>query len=137
MRTCREKRISWDGDTRKISWLLHTKRGAIEFHITVYSGKLAKDPLFTRDGTTYEGEPCYPFGFEVHSRTPPSYDDDAEPDHDDCTVLGGRCWHDGSSLAASEFFTVWDQSDEDAFRECKAWADSHLSPTQQKTEEEG
>ena len=41
-------------------------------------------------------------GLEFHSVT--QRGDDA-PDHVDCPLTGGRCWHDGTSLYARE--TVW------------------------------
>lgn len=41
-------------------------------------------------------------GLELHSIYPKG--DDA-PDHIDCPLTGGRCWHDGTSLYASE--TLW------------------------------
>lgn len=39
-------------------------------------------------------------GVEVHSRKP-MYGDSA-PSHDECWLIGGPCWHDGSSLYFSE-----------------------------------
>ena len=36
-------------------------------------------------------------GIECHAAT-----GEGEPSHDPCWVLGGRCWHDGSSLQFSE-----------------------------------
>lgn len=41
-------------------------------------------------------------GVEQHSRTPFSYSGE-QPDHDDCWLLQCPCWHDGSSLYASEY----------------------------------
>jgi hypothetical protein len=40
-------------------------------------------------------------GIEEHRRIPPSYRKDG-PDHEQCHLLTGPCWHDGSSLYASE-----------------------------------
>ncbi len=39
-------------------------------------------------------------GVEVHSRTP-MYGDE-KPSHDECWLIGGPCWHDGTSLYFSE-----------------------------------
>lgn len=44
----------------------------------------------------------YSGGLEVHWRTPPEYKKDDAPDHDNCWLLNGPCWRDGSSLEASE-----------------------------------
>lgn len=59
-----------------------------------------------------------PFGLEIHHRNAPEHALDSEPDFDDCWLIGGNCWHDGSSLMASEWaeqhipygamHTVWD-----------------------------
>ena len=43
-------------------------------------------------------------GIEIHYRQPPHYMEDDPPSHENCMFLGGPCWHDGSSHAASE---VW------------------------------
>jgi len=40
-------------------------------------------------------------GIEVHSKKP-MYGCDRPPSHTDCWLLGGDCWHDGSSLYFSE-----------------------------------
>ena len=47
----------------------------------------------------YEGE-IYYGGVEEHRRTAP--DGMSAPDHTDCPILHGSCWHDGTSLWASE-----------------------------------
>lgn len=41
-------------------------------------------------------------GLEIHYRAPPDYMRDAEPSHKECWLLKAPCWHDGSSLCASE-----------------------------------
>src|SRR5262245_5119155 len=47
-------------------------------------------------------------GVEIHYRQPPSYMLDDPPSNEHCWLLGGPCWHDGSSLRASEeFIPVW------------------------------
>ena len=109
-----EKRESCRRGTtdRRMSWIVHGKTLSVEFWIQV-GHKSAFDPQ------TYKGEPCWPGGFEVHGR---SGDGDGSPG---CSVLGGQCWHDGSSLSASEFFETWDQSDEQAIHECARWVCSH------------
>lgn len=44
-------------------------------------------------------------GIEQHGRKP-LYDwsDPKVPDNNDCWLLGGPCWHDGSSLVAEEVY---------------------------------
>lgn len=52
-------------------------------------------------------EPSFSFGdryiggVEVHYRAP-MYDWDKKPHHNNCWLLNGPCWHDGSSLYFSE-----------------------------------
>lgn len=43
-------------------------------------------------------------GIEVHYRSPPVYMNDSAPSHDYCEILKCPCWHDWSSLQASD---VW------------------------------
>lgn len=40
-------------------------------------------------------------GIEVHSATP-LYQSDLEPSDTQCWLIGGKCWHDGTSLWAIE-----------------------------------
>lgn len=44
-------------------------------------------------------------GLEIHYFDPPEYMKEYPPSHIDCPYTGGRCWHDGTSLYASE--TLW------------------------------
>lgn len=43
-------------------------------------------------------------GIESHKRTKPDWSDNEKPDNEDCWLLKGPCWHDGSSLQASEYY---------------------------------
>jgi hypothetical protein len=43
-------------------------------------------------------------GIEVHWRTQPSWSNSSEPDHERCWLLDGPCWHDGSSLEATDYW---------------------------------
>lgn len=65
-------------------WEVRSQHGGIHFHASLTDGY---DPS------------C---GLEFHSVVPVG--DDA-PFHIDCPITGGRCWHDGTSLYASE--TLW------------------------------
>jgi len=44
----------------------------------------------------------YSGGIEIHYRTPPEHMADDAPSSDDCWLLKCPCWHDGSSLQATE-----------------------------------
>lgn len=43
-----------------------------------------------------------PYGIEYHFRTPPEYSAGKPADHENCWLIGGPCWHDGSSMAADD-----------------------------------
>ena len=73
-------------------WSCVGSRGAIHVHITDYGEKHAAEY-----GNRYSG------GIEIHYRQPPSYMD-TPPSQNKCWLLGGPCWHDGSSLQASEYW---------------------------------
>ena len=82
-------------------WSIVGAAGGIHLHITDYG-----DP---RDcgGTRYQG------GVEVHWRHPPPSLAGDPPSHDQCWLLGCPCWHDGSSLQASErYIPVWETGGE-------------------------
>lgn len=44
-------------------------------------------------------------GLEFHHTEAAHYRCEEAPDHVNCPLTGGRCWHDGTSLYATE--TVW------------------------------
>ncbi len=64
-------------------WSLIGAHGGLHLHI----GEFAEDS-----------------GIEVHYRTPPDYMENQPPSDDHCWLLKTPCWHDGSSLQATE---VW------------------------------
>lgn len=72
-------------------WTVIGRHGAMHFHVTD-AGKEHADKY----GDQYSG------GLEVHYRSPPDYMQDDAPSQDKCWLLGCPCWHDGTSLYASE-----------------------------------
>lgn len=93
-------------------WVVYNKKGAIDLHIT----------------HNKELNNCYG-GVEKHSHTPFSYSK-ASPDHTNCMILGGNCWHDGSSLAADiavELFKAKQLTNEVAWSIAKDFMESWLS----------
>ena len=66
------------------------RQGAIHFHVTEY----------LEDGFMKGHEPSG--GLEMHYRTPPDYMADQAPSDDRCPFIHQPCWHDGTSLYASE-----------------------------------
>ncbi len=116
----REKRITYEKGCRRIRWIVYDPDSglACEFAIHEWDEDVVRQAPMLRD-RTINGKPCSAMGFEVHSPKP-MYGD-KEPDHELCGTLMGPCWHDGSSLSASEFLARWGGSDEEAFREVEHW----------------
>ena len=83
-------RITREDDYEK-RWIVVGTLGAIDFH---YSH--AHLEVTRRFGVAG--------GVEFHYRAAPEYMESDEPSHDQCWILGGRCWHDGTSLWASEYW---------------------------------
>ena len=64
------------------NWEFRSARGGVHFHASITEGY---------------GPSC---GLEKHSVVP-LYGGNA-PDHIDCPITGGRCWHDGTSSYATD-----------------------------------
>lgn len=80
----RRDKVVTDYETR---WAVIGPLGAVDFHCS-------NTPVghgFGRIG-----------GIEEHRRAPADYQRADEPSHTDCRLLDGNCWHDGSSLYASD-----------------------------------
>jgi hypothetical protein len=70
-------------------WELVGPEGGIHFHVSI-------DPDRKYDPTA---------GLEFHHAARANYDPNRAPDHIKCPLIGEPCWHDGTSLYASE--TLW------------------------------
>jgi hypothetical protein len=68
-------------------------RGAIHFHVSDMGEKQVKE---------YNLDQRFSGGLECHYRTPPDYMAHSAPSQDKCWLLCCPCWHDGTSLYASE-----------------------------------
>ena len=100
----------WIGSWRH-QWQVVGRFGGVHFHVTEYL-----------EGTCKDLAPSG--GVETHWRTPPDYMADQAPHYTDCPVIGGLCWHDGTSLGAEPFINAWQRGDEDyIWRELQQWAD--------------
>ena len=69
--------------------------GGVEFVFNCYPEPLSR----------YEESSWQASGFEYHWKRhskPDYFKDEDEAPHNDCTITGGECWHDGTSLWASE-----------------------------------
>lgn len=72
-------------------WTCIGRHGAVHFHVIDHGEDYAK-----KHGGRYSG------GLEFHYRQPPDYMSNDAPSHEKCWLIGGACWHDGSSLYAQE-----------------------------------
>jgi len=56
----------------------------------------------------YDNRENWSAGLETHHRQPPEYMADDAPSHEKCWLIGGACWHDGTSLYAEEhYLPMW------------------------------
>lgn len=62
-------------------WELRSEHGGVHFHISVVPDSQHQSA-----------------GLEFHRVV-----GDGAPDHIDCFLTGGRCWHDGTSMYATDF----------------------------------
>lgn len=74
-------------------WTVIGRHGAIHFHVSDMGEETANKHGLDR----YSG------GLEVHYRVPPDYMAEDAPSQDNCWLIGCPCWHDGTSLYASEY----------------------------------
>lgn len=74
-------------DSVQHHWELVGPDGGIHFHVSMYR----------------EHEPSC--GLEFHHSARARYSCDEAPHHTQCPLIGEPCWHDGTSLYASE--TIW------------------------------
>ena len=89
----RHHRYSWTkplGSVRH-NWELVGPLGAVNFHVSLTAG--------------YSPSCGLEFHHNEAFRANTGYRADEAPDHINCPLTGGRCWHDGTSLYASE--TLW------------------------------
>ena len=114
-------------------WSVVGARMGIHVHI----GDMGEEYAKKYGGKRYSG------GIEIHYRQPPDWLRDDLP-HKSCWLLGGPCWHDGSSLQASEIWIpFWLQDPHDherMFREIERElemreADAHEQTMRQKLSE--
>jgi len=87
----RHHKYIWTKPFRNVRhhWELVGPRGGIHFHATI-------DEKY--------GDSC---GLEYHHSEPVGPYEHTAPHHKDCPVIGGNCWHDGTSLYANETLWPW------------------------------
>lgn len=135
----REKVVAYgtDGEVSRVAWFRHEPEFSVEFHISNRPAHLRDDAMFgvcravTIGGAGQVWICDCPGGVELHSRTPTYHDADAGPDFEHCSALRGPCWHDGSSLAASEFAAGWSGDDESVWMLLEQWVRSENSSRQE------
>ena len=82
----RHHKYTWSNPFGSVNhrWTLLAPVGAIDFRVTVING---------------HGPSA---GLEFHHCESANYRPDTAPDHIDCPLTGGRCWHDGTSMYAMD-----------------------------------
>lgn len=113
MRKYKHHKYTWSRPFLSIRhhWELVGPKGAMHFHVSI-----------TDDG---EYDPAC--GLEFHHLS-----GEGAPDHVNCPLTGGQCWHDGTSLYASD--TVWPMVEpilrtgnhDEIFRLLEGLADDHF-----------
>ena len=73
------------------------EHGGVEFVFVCHNKALLPGYEWDNHIDTYGVE----YHWKRHNR-PEYYQDTDKPHHTDCTVTGGECWHDGTSLWAKE-----------------------------------
>ena len=90
-----------DGRRFTHMWSFRTTLGGVHLHL--FEAKLPSDIV-----------PEWLGGYEAHYLSPPDYMPKDTPSQEHCWLLEARCWHDGTSLWASEFWVpFWRQAPND------------------------
>lgn len=113
----------WYSDGR-VEWAVTGIYGTLSFHVTTY--------LLGEEVRRWGGVEAH---YNETSR--PSYMANKPPDYTDCHMNGGRCWHEGTSLWADEYWIpkVLHRGDEAIFEELEKHYENKLSPEQPDTED--
>jgi len=112
-------------DSYETRWILVGPLGAVDFHCTNLA-MLAR----IRNAANMRGLPRSG-GVEYHHRAAPEYLFGKDAAHEHCWILGGPCWHDGTSLWASEHWIPLLERDgeDEIWRELHATYTRHEWPT--------
>lgn len=91
-----------------------TKRpGEALVHCWTCVGPLGGVHLHVRDCMPGDDWTRFLGGLEFHYRTPPGYLAKDPPSHEKCWLIDAPCWHDGTSLYASETLIPFWRADPD------------------------
>lgn len=111
LKFAREKRMRAD----RVSWIVTTAKDgkgyAAEFHCHAYTGDTLEKlrEIMRREMTRFDGfgGDCEGMAAGLEYHWPIPHYEGQEPVCWGCTVLGGKCYATGSSLAASEFAATY------------------------------
>jgi hypothetical protein len=84
----RKIEVSAHGGILRVDFLVVGPEGAVHFWVSPSREDITGDDLYG--------------GVEYHHAFPPDYMRNDPPSHSPCHFLGKPCWHDGTSLWASE-----------------------------------
>ena len=85
----------------------YAPRFGSQHHTWIVTGALGAIHLHISGPHHYDGQDHWSVGLETHYRSPPDYMANYAPSHDQCWVLKGPCWHDGTPLYAEERYLSW------------------------------
>ena len=87
----------------------YSKRFGRPFHVWTVVGQYGAIHLHISDTEHRDDIDRFHGGIEIHYRTPPDYMENTAPSQDRCWLIKTPCWHDGSSLQATEhWIPLWE-----------------------------
>jgi len=114
--------VTWSASGPVHVWSLAGFHGGVHLHIHGY--RTSPDEEYRWSG-----------GVEAHRKSPPDYSE--PPSHADCWLTGGLCWHDGTSLWATEHWIprfLRGEEPEKILQSLVVWADEQLLPADNDAE---
>lgn len=96
--------IDWEGTARaRIAFYLRSaaepERGVVQF--VLWHAMAPELGLMT-----FDGRPTFPMALDLGYHSPTPMWEGQEPMDEECEILGGRCFYDGSGLAAEKLLGV-------------------------------
>lgn len=90
----------------EIAWYLRGPAGAAQFKLFTdwIPGTRSRGHGLSRLGRN-DTWMLYPMGVDVGYHARRAQYEDQEPIHDDCPIIGGSCWYDGSGMRAETLVT--------------------------------
>lgn len=121
----------------EMCWYVKGPEGAVQFILyTNWQLKHIQEEFDARIETRHPHLFCHPQPADIgyHSRVP--HYEGHEPMKEDCEVIGGKCYYDGSSLQANDFYNILVQEGGEAlWKALEVRYDEWLRPNRTLVEE--